>query len=517
MLRWGLTIFAVACTIAPAAASTIEELSPVRLYAEAERVVDGTVIALRTQWDAQGSGLETFATIEIEATWRGPASATVELVIPGGTLEGARHIFLGAPATAIGERARWFLRDRGDGRLGVYGWAQGKWPVRIANGAASFAPGGVAAEHPTNLALFAGNGMVWPTSPVPYLVQQAGSDDLAMGDVTAAIDAAFATWQAVPCAALAFRNEGLTPHKVKTDGNNVILFIEANWIYGAEAAAATSLWIVDGEQTADIAMNGQHFTWATGPGNQLMATTLDLQGVLTHEIGHFSGLGHSDRAYDTMYFSWKPWQSQRTLSLDDKLGLCSIYAIAGDECPAIACPTGETCTPTQLGRLCAGVPDPIGAACHYDRVECDAFCLFTAIDLSMGYCSRLCVSDAECPLTHHCDVASAGTMAVKVCFAGAQPVPPPDPEPPPACTTDDACPLGLHCDVLHGACTFECRSDADCATGNCDDRGVCGLSAGGGGGCRSHDAPLGLGLVLLAGFAGVRRRRLSTKCAAGEP
>jgi len=510
-MRTALTIAAaVVCAIAPASASTIEVLSPARLYTEAERIVDGTVIAVRTQWDAGGSELETVATIEIEAAWRGPATTTVELVIPGGTLGNARQVVFGAPVTAVGERARWFLRDRGDGRLGVYGWAQGKWPVRIANGIASYEPAGVAAEHPTNLALFTANGMVWPTSPVRYLVNQTGSADLPMGDVVAAIDAAFATWQAVPCASLAFRNDGFTQRRLRTDGNNVILFIESNWIYGAEAAAATSLWIVDGQQTADIALNGQHFTWAIGPSNSLMATTLDLQGVLTHEIGHFSGLGHSDRAYDTMYFSWKPWQSQRTLSIDDKRGLCSIYPIAGDECPRPACPSGETCTAYPFGKLCAGVPDPIGAPCNYDRTECDAFCLFTALDLSTGYCSRFCDDDADCPLTHHCGAASAGTMPVKVCFAGAQPTPPPEPEPEPphTCTSDDACPTGQHCDVERVTCTFECRSDADCATGSCDDRGTCGFLVAGGG-CQSHDASFGWGLLIVASFGGLVRRRRS--------
>ena len=468
-------------------------MSPAELYAGADRVVEGTVIETRVRWDDQHRGLETVATIST-------GSSTVEFVVPGGTLDGVRQVMFGTPAITLGERARWFLRDRGDGKLGVYGWAQGKWPA-IGN---TYEPVGIAAE--LGIAEFATNGMVWPAStmPVPYFVNSAGSADIPRPQVIAAINAAFATWQAVPCATLTFRNAGLTNRTVNTDGRNVILFIESNWIYGTEAAAATALWIVDGQQTADIAMNGVNFTWAIGPANSLVTTgKLDLQAVLTHEIGHFSGLGHSDRAYDTMYYSWKPWQGQRTLSIDDKLGLCSIYPTIGNECPMPACPTEETCTSLFEGQLCAGEPDPIGAPCNYDRVECGAFCLFTAIDLSTGYCSKFCASDADCPLTHHCADASAGSEIVKVCFEGAQP---PHPEPDPECVDDSGCPAGQFCDATRNACTFDCRTDADCASGSCNERGACeDRFVVGGGGCQSHDASIAGFIVIAIGLL-LRRR-----------
>ena len=160
-------------------------------------------------------------------------------------------------------------------------------------------------------------------------------------------------------------------------------------------------------------------------GSLVASDTFDLQGVLTHELGHFSGLGHTMSAHDTMYYTWTPWRNQRTPSLDDKLGLCSIYPVAGDECSGAStgCAAGDTCTATASGRLCEHPADPIGAPCNYDNVECANFCLFTSADLSTGYCSKFCDTNAECPLTHHCGPAMAGTMPVNVCFAGAQPLP----------------------------------------------------------------------------------------------
>lgn len=485
---------------ASARASTVMELGPAALESGADRIVDARVISRSTAWNATHTGLETHAVLAIGATRKGPATTTVEVIVPGGELPGMRHVIVGMPAIAIGEQARWFLRARGDGRYRVYGWAQGKWPGRIVDGKTRYAPAPVAAEHEATVAAFTTNGMVWPSAKIPvrYLIQNAGSQDVSLPDEIAAIDAAFATWQAVPTSSLAFENAGMTDLGLAVDDSNVMLFIESDWQFGSEAAAATSLFIIDGQQTADIAVNGDNFTWAIAPpGSAIASDRLDLQAVLTHEIGHFSGLGHTERAYDTMYFSWKPWPGQRTLSIDDKLGLSSIYPTAGNECTSSECPADETCTEHALGRLCEGVPDPVGAPCNYDRVECDAFCLFTAANLSTGYCSKFCEVDADCPLTHHCDEAAAGSMPVKVCFLGAQPP-----------CVDAACPAGQHCDAVANVCTFECRTSEDCASGStCDAGGTCvaGPAIEEDGGCRTAGQPaLLVGFVVLLAF---RRRR----------
>ena len=492
--------------LAPAHASTVMELGPAALEAGADRIVEATVISRNVTWNATHTGLETHAVLAVDATRKGATAPTLEIVVPGGELDGARHLIIGMPSVAVGERARWHLRDRGDGRLRVYGWAQGKWPARTIHGKTTFAPAPLEAEHDPAITAFAPNGMVWPAAkiPVQYLIQNAGSLDVTLPDEIAAIDAAFATWQGVPTASLAFQNAGMTDLGMAVDGTNVMLFLESGWTFGSEAAAATSLFIIDGQQTADIAVNGQNFRWALGPpGSGITSDLLDLQAVMTHEIGHFSGLSHTTRAYDTMYFSWKPWQGQRTLSIDDKLGLTSIYPIAGNECPATSCPADETCTDHPQGRLCEGVPDVVGSPCNYDRVECDSFCLFTATNLSTGYCSKFCETNTDCPLTHHCDEAAAGTMTVKVCFVGAQPPPPPVD----TCAGDADCPAGQHCDEANATCTFECRATADCEPGStCDGRGSC--VATGGGGCRTGGEPAMFG-VLLVGWLVLRRRRVT--------
>ncbi len=513
-MKLPFALLAVAALAAPARASTVIDLSPAALEAGADRIVEGEVVASEARYTLDGKAIETHATVAIDATRKGTPVArgsTVEVVVEGGTIGNAQQIVFGMPSVRVGERARWHLRARGDGTYRVYGWAQGKWPAHDIEGRVQFVRAPLEAEgvHARG-ERFATNGMVWPANkmPVPYLIQNAGSEDLPIADVVAAFDAAFATWQAVPTSSLTFTNAGMTDLGQAIDGNNVMLFVESGWTFGSEAAAATSLFIIDGQQTADIAVNGENFPWAVAPaGPAINSNILDLQAVLTHEIGHFSGLGHTQRAFDTMYFSWDPWPGQRTLSIDDKLGLSSIYPVMGDECATDAtCAAGETCTQYPLGKLCEGTPDPVGAPCNYDKVECDSFCLFTALDLSTGYCSKFCETDRDCPLTHHCANASAGSMTVKACFEGAQP---------PPCTAD-SCPTGQHCDVAAGGCTFECREAADCGSGMaCDDTGFCVESTGGGGGCRAgasgeHGTGMALVLAVLGlfglGVLGARRR-----------
>ncbi len=489
---------------APARASIIRPLGPAELAAGAERIVDGEVTAVAARWRPDHTGLETVVTIRPDA----PLTAPVTIIQPGGTLGYAVQIIVGMPSYQVGERARFFLRrnDHGPGER-VYGWWQGKWPGAQVGSAMVYVP---PAQAPAPY--FTTNGMVWPAAvmPVTYRINTAGSADLPLADVRAAVRAGFAAWQDVPCASLTFQEGADTTLGTAVDGENVVLFLEAGWPYGREAAGATSISPIPGMQTADIAMNGEHYTWVVAPSGALAASgTFDLQAVLTHEIGHFSGLSHTMSSHDTMYVSWTPWGGQRTLSADDKAGLCSIYPVAGDECDPAPCPDGQACQTTAAGRLCDSTADPIGATCHYDHIECEDFCLFTAADLSTGYCSRFCDDDRDCPLTHHCDLASAGTQTVKVCFAGAQVVPD---AAPPDCVADPDCPAGEYC-AAAGSCTLDCRAALDCPGGApCDERGRCGAPADGdgGGGCgcgAAAPASAGPVLGLLALVLGRGRRR----------
>jgi len=94
----------------------------------------------------------------------------------------------------------------------------------------------------------------------------------------------------------------------------------------------------------------------------------DLQSILTHEIGHFLGLAHSQRSDATMFFSYNP--NQRDLTDDDIEGICTIYrpgtndfrdftprnGFSGD------CPESATSSPVNASCAYAGTDATVMAS-----------------------------------------------------------------------------------------------------------------------------------------------------------
>jgi hypothetical protein len=174
------------------------------------------------------------------------------------------------------------------------------------------------------------------------------------GDLETAVDASFATWQNANCGGstpnLIFFT-GLRPSECQraefnTTGNvNTIAFLDpfqdpcADEAYSPFAFAVTIVWhntstgeILD----ADMMINDQLATnsFAGGPyancpdsgcpaGNPVEA---DLASIVTHEAGHFIGIGHSDVTNATM-FAQADRRSidKRTLEQDDIDAVCDIY------------------------------------------------------------------------------------------------------------------------------------------------------------------------------------------------
>lgn len=109
------------------------------------------------------------------------------------------------------------------------------------------------------------------------------------------------------------------------DGKNVIDF--GNLTGGTLALAC---WRGSGSSisSADIRIDNTSRSWAA-PGATCSGSKYDLQGVLTHEFGHFVGLGHTSehgRGDLVMSPSSGPCDTtQRKLGKGDLLGLLSLY------------------------------------------------------------------------------------------------------------------------------------------------------------------------------------------------
>ncbi|MEE9384152.1 MAG: M57 family metalloprotease [Nannocystaceae bacterium] len=153
------------------------------------------------------------------------------------------------------------------------------------------------------------------------------------------------------------------------DGLSTIAF--ASQSAGAEKLSTTSvayteLWTDSSGQITevDIVLNDLTFQFVSADGPQTsLPDYLDptdrrvvLEDVITHELGHALGLGHSDEIDATMFTFG--WSAQRDLSCDDVAGVRAHYSISNAD------------TGTVIGRVVAPSGTPILGA-HVRLISAD--------------------------------------------------------------------------------------------------------------------------------------------------
>jgi hypothetical protein len=185
-----------------------------------------------------------------------------------------------------------------------------------------------------------GQPLVWSRQCLSYALSRAGSRKVSLPEANAAAAEAFRVWQGVSCpgsgsppsilATEAYGLTGCNMHEyTKNSVNvNVILFQDDEWPHPQSEDAVGLTSTTYDERTgeifdADIEINS---TFDLSTSDVVATEKYDLLSVLTHEVGHFLGLAHSQEPGATMQSFYEVGTDDfRTLSDDDINGICAIY------------------------------------------------------------------------------------------------------------------------------------------------------------------------------------------------
>jgi hypothetical protein len=214
-----------------------------------------------------------------------------------------------------------------------------------------------------------GEPLFWPDACVTYAVQLHGS---ALRDIDAfatdqAMQKAFAAWLGTECPSGGKPSLGVIPlggascdrvefnppeqGRAGAPNANLVIFRDDLWPYPDERFVIARTSITFDPNTgaildADIEINSFQNEFSTDD----VTITNDLQAVLTHEVGHFLGLDHSTVENATMRANYDLSNlGARTLSSDDRAGICSVYSPMEDA--EVSCP-GDTGPRHGFSREC---------------------------------------------------------------------------------------------------------------------------------------------------------------------
>jgi hypothetical protein len=184
-----------------------------------------------------------------------------------------------------------------------------------------------------------GAPLFWPTSCLTYATNRLGTEAHDPAETRPIIKKTFDAWSGVKCpdgsiAAMTITETEPVPCK-RSEYNkngpnvNVVLFQDAKWNYRGIDGTLAKTSVTYNDETgeiydADIEVNTAYneVTITDEP----LDVEYDLQAILTHEVGHFIGIAHSNDPSAVMFASYSPGSlTQRRLHPDDVDALCAVY------------------------------------------------------------------------------------------------------------------------------------------------------------------------------------------------
>jgi hypothetical protein len=216
-----------------------------------------------------------------------------------------------------------------------------------------------------------GTPLAWQPPRVPIGVVSAASSQIPLSDATHVLDLAISAWNQVACV------RGKPDIQLYDDGpiqrvpqpctssdscdpasHDYVVFDDSGWPHDDPANALGLTTVTFGVDDGRIFSAYTEINTAT---KQIVVQepppqgAYDLQGILTHEMGHFLGLAHATSTSSIMYAYYKAGAIE--LTSDDEQGLCAIYPPASQNNGGD--PSGCAIGPHRSG---GGAPGAIAAA-----------------------------------------------------------------------------------------------------------------------------------------------------------
>ncbi len=205
-----------------------------------------------------------------------------------------------------------------------------------------------------NGCLVTGEPLAWRRRDVSVAVDPAGSARLGITAAQTAevLQRAFDSWQQVSCPlggrpSLSLRVADPRPGAMN-EGDALVTYVDTGWTSPKGYGAITEL-TVDGDtgaiEHALLHINSETHALAI----DAQAPAVDLQAVLTHEVGHLIGLDHSRVPGATMVAETQAFGTSelRSLDADDIAGVCALYPVREPEPRS-----------SDSGSSCAASPAP---------------------------------------------------------------------------------------------------------------------------------------------------------------